>query len=107
MRWQSHANILGTQGSTSILIFLSPAPHHHPETPRKLPGLINQVTLSRLPLIASEVTSCVSGYAFGMTALLTYHNPDPQALEGKFQGVKLGMGTLEPGYGSAGFLCMP
>ncbi|RLV93160.1 hypothetical protein DV515_00013528 [Chloebia gouldiae] len=60
------------------------APHHHPETPRKMPGLINQVTLSQLPLIASEVTSCVSGYAFGMTALLTYHNPDPQALEGKF-----------------------
>lgn len=48
-----------------------------------MPGLINRVTLSQLPLIASEVTSCVSGYAFGMTALLTYHNPDPQALEGK------------------------
>uniref|UniRef100_A0A8C3DHC8 von Willebrand factor A domain containing 5B1 n=1 Tax=Corvus moneduloides TaxID=1196302 RepID=A0A8C3DHC8_CORMO len=49
-----------------------------------MPGLINRVTFSRLPLIASEVTSCVSGYAFGMTALLTYHNPDPQALEGLF-----------------------
>ena len=49
-----------------------------------MPGLMNWATLSRLPLIASEVTSCVSGYAFGMTALLTYHNPDPQALEGKF-----------------------
>lgn len=49
-----------------------------------MPGLVNRVTLSQLPLIASEVTSCVSGYAFGMTALLTYHNPDPQALEGKF-----------------------
>lgn len=55
-----------------------------PETFRKMPGLMNWATLSRLPLIASEVTSCVSGYAFGMTALLTYHNPDPQALEGKF-----------------------
>ncbi|NXC86905.1 VW5B1 protein, partial [Cercotrichas coryphoeus] len=51
-----------------------------------MPGLINWATQSRLPLIASEVTSCVSGYAFGMTALLTYHNPDPQALEGKFEG---------------------
>ncbi|KAL2296615.1 hypothetical protein Nmel_015937 [Mimus melanotis] len=60
------------------------APHHHPETLGKMPGLMNWATLSQLPLIASEVTSCVSGYAFGMTALLTYHNPDPQALEGKF-----------------------
>ncbi|NXC24260.1 VW5B1 protein, partial [Campylorhamphus procurvoides] len=47
-----------------------------------MPGLVNWATLSPLPLTTSEVTSCVSGYAFGMTALLTYHNPDPQALEG-------------------------
>ncbi|KFQ44495.1 von Willebrand factor A domain-containing protein 5B1, partial [Nestor notabilis] len=36
-------------------------------------------------LTASEVTSCVSGYALGMTALLTYRNPEPQALQGKFR----------------------
>uniref|UniRef100_A0A8C8B4Z1 von Willebrand factor A domain containing 5B1 n=1 Tax=Otus sunia TaxID=257818 RepID=A0A8C8B4Z1_9STRI len=54
-----------------------------------MPGLINRTTRSPLPLTASEVTSCVSGYAFGMTALLTYHNPEAQAFEGKFQGVKL------------------
>ncbi|NXX86784.1 VW5B1 protein, partial [Urocolius indicus] len=53
-----------------------------------MPGLINRTTLSPLPLGASEVTSCVSGYAFGMTALLTYHNPEAQAFEGKFQRVK-------------------
>ncbi|XP_053819083.1 von Willebrand factor A domain-containing protein 5B1 isoform X3 [Vidua chalybeata] len=100
MRWQSHANILVTQGSTSILTFLSPAPHCHPETPRKMPGLINRVTLSRLPLIASEVTSCVSGYAFGMTALLTYHNPDPQALEGLFV-YPLDEGTTVVGFEAA------
>ncbi|NXV78908.1 VW5B1 protein, partial [Atlantisia rogersi] len=47
-----------------------------------MPGLINRVTLSPLPLSASEVTSCVSGYAFGMTALLTYRNPEAQAFEG-------------------------
>ncbi|KFP31285.1 von Willebrand factor A domain-containing protein 5B1, partial [Colius striatus] len=52
-----------------------------------MPGLINLRTLSPLPLGASEVTSCVSGYAFGMTALLTYHNPEAQAFEGKFQRV--------------------
>ncbi|NXP50710.1 VW5B1 protein, partial [Heliornis fulica] len=51
-----------------------------------MPGLINRVTLSPLPLSASEVTSCVSGYAFGMTALLTYRNPEAQAFEGKFWG---------------------
>ncbi|NXX53145.1 VW5B1 protein, partial [Scopus umbretta] len=51
-----------------------------------MPGLINRTTRSPLPLSASEVTSCVSGYAFGMTALLTYRNPEAQALEGKFQG---------------------
>ncbi|NXX50885.1 VW5B1 protein, partial [Tricholaema leucomelas] len=54
-----------------------------------MPGLINWTTHSPLPLTTSEVTSCVSGYAFGMTALLTYHNPEAQAFEGKFQGVKL------------------
>lgn len=54
-----------------------------------MPGLINRTTCSPLPLTASEVTSCVSGYAFGMTALLTYRNSEAQAFEGKFQGVKL------------------
>ncbi|XP_009323581.1 PREDICTED: von Willebrand factor A domain-containing protein 5B1 [Pygoscelis adeliae] len=49
-----------------------------------MPGLINQMTCSPLPLSASEVTSCVSGYAFGMTALLTYRNPEAQAFEGLF-----------------------
>ncbi|NXX14751.1 VW5B1 protein, partial [Podargus strigoides] len=48
-----------------------------------MPGLINRTTRSPLPLTASEVTSCVSGYAFGMTALLTYRNPEAQAFEGK------------------------
>ena len=67
-----------------------------------MPGLINRTTRSPLPLTASEVTSCVSGYAFGMTALLTYRNPEAQAFEGKFQGVKLPVqelltGALEPG----------
>uniref|UniRef100_A0A8C5U2Q1 von Willebrand factor A domain containing 5B1 n=1 Tax=Malurus cyaneus samueli TaxID=2593467 RepID=A0A8C5U2Q1_9PASS len=65
-----------------------------------MPGLINRVTLSRLPLIASEVTSCVSGYAFGMTALLTYHNPDPQALEGLFV-YPLDEGTAVVGFEAA------
>ncbi|XP_059686053.1 von Willebrand factor A domain-containing protein 5B1 [Gavia stellata] len=49
-----------------------------------MPGLINRATRSPLPLSASEVTSCVSGYAFGMTALLTYRNPEAQAFEGLF-----------------------
>uniref|UniRef100_A0A8C3JZB0 von Willebrand factor A domain containing 5B1 n=1 Tax=Calidris pygmaea TaxID=425635 RepID=A0A8C3JZB0_9CHAR len=49
-----------------------------------MPGLINRTTRSPLPLTASEVTSCVSGYAFGMTALLTYRNPEAQAFEGLF-----------------------
>ncbi|KFO77310.1 von Willebrand factor A domain-containing protein 5B1, partial [Cuculus canorus] len=48
-----------------------------------MPGLINLTTRSSLPLSVSEVTSCVSGYAFGMTALLTYRNPEAQAFEGK------------------------
>ncbi|XP_009888289.1 PREDICTED: von Willebrand factor A domain-containing protein 5B1 [Charadrius vociferus] len=49
-----------------------------------MPGLINRTSRSPLPLTASEVTSCVSGYAFGMTALLTYRNPEAQAFEGLF-----------------------
>uniref|UniRef100_A0A8C3UX51 von Willebrand factor A domain containing 5B1 n=1 Tax=Catharus ustulatus TaxID=91951 RepID=A0A8C3UX51_CATUS len=65
-----------------------------------MPGLMNWATLSRLPLIASEVTSCVSGYAFGMTALLTYHNPDPRALEGVFV-YPLDEGTTVVGFEAA------
>lgn len=77
-----------------------------------MPGLINRTTHSPLPLYASEVTSCVSGYAFGMTALLTYRNPEAQAFEGKFQGVRLPVQELlrelySQGYHSAVFLCMP
>ncbi|XP_069638502.1 von Willebrand factor A domain-containing protein 5B1 [Haliaeetus albicilla] len=49
-----------------------------------MPGLINRTTCSPVPLTASEVTSCVSGYAFGMTALLTYRNSEAQAFEGLF-----------------------
>ncbi|OPJ86225.1 von Willebrand factor A domain-containing protein 5B1 [Patagioenas fasciata monilis] len=49
-----------------------------------MPGLINRTTRSPLPLTASEVTSCVSGYAFGMAASLTYRNPETQAVEGLF-----------------------
>ncbi|NXF83087.1 VW5B1 protein, partial [Sclerurus mexicanus] len=69
-----------------------------------MPGLVNWATLSPLPLTTSEVTSCVSGYAFGMTALLTYHNPDPQALEGKFLGLfvfPLDEGTAVVGFEAA------
>ncbi|NXL96208.1 VW5B1 protein, partial [Alectura lathami] len=48
-----------------------------------MPGLINWGSRCPLPLTASEVTSCVSGYAFGMTASLTYRNPQAQPCEGK------------------------
>uniref|UniRef100_A0A8C8S8M8 von Willebrand factor A domain containing 5B1 n=1 Tax=Pelusios castaneus TaxID=367368 RepID=A0A8C8S8M8_9SAUR len=49
-----------------------------------MPGLINRTSNSPLPLTASEVTSCVSGYAFGMTASLTYGNPENHPFEGLF-----------------------
>ncbi|XP_053256473.1 von Willebrand factor A domain-containing protein 5B1 isoform X3 [Podarcis raffonei] len=49
-----------------------------------MPGLINRMTNSALPLAASEVTSCVSGYAFGMTASLTYSNSETHPFEGLF-----------------------
>uniref|UniRef100_A0A8B9IJL2 von Willebrand factor A domain containing 5B1 n=1 Tax=Anser cygnoides TaxID=8845 RepID=A0A8B9IJL2_ANSCY len=49
-----------------------------------MPGLINRSTRRPLPLAASEVTSCVSGYACGMTASLTYRNPEAQPCEGLF-----------------------
>ncbi|XP_019355584.2 von Willebrand factor A domain-containing protein 5B1 isoform X1 [Alligator mississippiensis] len=49
-----------------------------------MPGLINRTTSCPLPLTASEVTSCVSGYAFGMTASLTYGNPETHPFEGLF-----------------------
>ncbi|XP_039223581.1 von Willebrand factor A domain-containing protein 5B1 isoform X4 [Crotalus tigris] len=47
-----------------------------------MPGLINRTTSTVLPLAASEVTSCVSGYAFGMTACLSYHNSENHPFEG-------------------------
>nr|APD70903.1 von Willebrand factor A domain-containing protein 5B1 [Crotalus atrox] len=46
-----------------------------------MPGLINRTTSTVLPLAASEVTSCVSGYAFGMTACLSYHNSENHPFE--------------------------
>ncbi|XP_021272919.1 von Willebrand factor A domain-containing protein 5B1 [Numida meleagris] len=49
-----------------------------------MPGLINQSSHCPLPLTASEVTSCVSGYALGMTASLTYCNPQAQPCKGLF-----------------------
>uniref|UniRef100_A0A8D0DN48 von Willebrand factor A domain containing 5B1 n=1 Tax=Salvator merianae TaxID=96440 RepID=A0A8D0DN48_SALMN len=49
-----------------------------------MPGLVNRTTNTALPLTASEVTSCVSGYAFGMTASLTYGNPEMHPFEGLF-----------------------
>ncbi|KAL7978539.1 hypothetical protein Chor_005521 [Crotalus horridus] len=49
-----------------------------------MPGLINRTTSTVLPLAASEVTSCVSGYAFGMTACLSYHNSENHPFEGLF-----------------------
>uniref|UniRef100_A0A8B9SRN6 von Willebrand factor A domain containing 5B1 n=1 Tax=Anas platyrhynchos TaxID=8839 RepID=A0A8B9SRN6_ANAPL len=47
-------------------------------------GLLNRGTRRPLPLAASEVTSCVSGYACGVTASLTYRNPEAQPCEGLF-----------------------
>uniref|UniRef100_A0A670ZIH3 von Willebrand factor A domain containing 5B1 n=1 Tax=Pseudonaja textilis TaxID=8673 RepID=A0A670ZIH3_PSETE len=49
-----------------------------------MPGLINWTTSTLLPLAASEVTSCVSGYAFGMTACLSYRNSENHPFEGFF-----------------------
>ncbi|XP_042333662.1 von Willebrand factor A domain-containing protein 5B1 [Sceloporus undulatus] len=49
-----------------------------------MPGLINRTTNTALPLTASEVTSCVSGYAFGMTASLIYGNSETHPFEGLF-----------------------
>ncbi|XP_035200721.1 von Willebrand factor A domain-containing protein 5B1 [Oxyura jamaicensis] len=49
-----------------------------------MPGLINRSSRRPLPLTASEVTSCVSGYACGTTASLTYRNPEAQPCEGLF-----------------------
>lgn len=50
-----------------------------------MPGLMNRFTGAPLPLTASEISACVSGYALGMTASLTYSNPESQSVEGKSQ----------------------
>ncbi|XP_053545827.1 von Willebrand factor A domain-containing protein 5B1 [Bombina bombina] len=49
-----------------------------------MPGLLNRITGAPLPLTAAEISACVSGYALGMTASLTYSNPDTQAIEALF-----------------------
>ncbi|XP_063293291.1 von Willebrand factor A domain-containing protein 5B1 [Pelobates fuscus] len=49
-----------------------------------MPGLLNRITGSPLPLTAAEISSCVSGYALGMTASLTYSNPESQPVEALF-----------------------
>ncbi|XP_013009621.2 von Willebrand factor A domain-containing protein 5B1 isoform X2 [Cavia porcellus] len=49
-----------------------------------MPGLLNLITGAALPLTASDVTSCVSGYALGLTASLTYGNLEAQPFQGLF-----------------------
>ncbi|XP_055117741.1 von Willebrand factor A domain-containing protein 5B1 isoform X3 [Symphalangus syndactylus] len=49
-----------------------------------MPGLLNWITGAALPLTASDVTSCVSGYALGLTASLTYGNLEAQPFQGLF-----------------------
>ncbi|KAL8198579.1 UNVERIFIED_CONTAM: von Willebrand factor A domain-containing protein 5B1, partial [Gekko kuhli] len=70
---------IGVRFCTGLLLF--PV---HDNTDNKMPGLINQTSNCPLPLTASEVTSCVSGYAFGMTASLTYGNSESHPFEGLF-----------------------
>lgn len=48
-----------------------------------MPGLLNRVTGAALPLMASDVTSYVNGYALGLTASLTYGNLEIQPFQGK------------------------
>ncbi|KAG9482755.1 hypothetical protein GDO78_011409 [Eleutherodactylus coqui] len=48
-----------------------------------MPGLMNRFTGAPLPLTSAEISSCVSGYALGMTASLTYSNPEAQPVEGR------------------------
>ncbi|KAE8594665.1 hypothetical protein XENTR_v10019739 [Xenopus tropicalis] len=49
-----------------------------------MPGLLNRITGAPLPLTAAEISACVSGYALGMTASLTYTNPESQPVEALF-----------------------
>ncbi|XP_056397624.1 von Willebrand factor A domain-containing protein 5B1 [Hyla sarda] len=49
-----------------------------------MPGLMNRFTGAPLPLTSAEISSCVSGYALGMTASLTYSNPEAQSVEALF-----------------------
>uniref|UniRef100_A0A4W3H325 von Willebrand factor A domain containing 5B1 n=1 Tax=Callorhinchus milii TaxID=7868 RepID=A0A4W3H325_CALMI len=49
-----------------------------------MPGLINQNNGSNLPLTSSEVTSCMMGYTLGISASLTYANPEDHPIEGLF-----------------------
>ncbi|XP_069802938.1 von Willebrand factor A domain-containing protein 5B1 isoform X2 [Dendropsophus ebraccatus] len=49
-----------------------------------MPGLMNRFTGAPLPLTSAEISACVSGYALGMTASLTYSNPEAQPVEALF-----------------------
>ncbi|KAJ8360616.1 hypothetical protein SKAU_G00171410 [Synaphobranchus kaupii] len=49
-----------------------------------MPGLINKVKRSILPLSVSEITSCVRGYTLAMTASMTYNNIEDHPIEGVF-----------------------
>ncbi|XP_060235194.1 von Willebrand factor A domain-containing protein 5B1 [Meriones unguiculatus] len=49
-----------------------------------MPGLLNRVTGAALPLMASDVTSYVNGYALGLTASLTYGNLEIQPFQALF-----------------------
>ncbi|KAF7692611.1 von Willebrand factor A domain-containing protein 5B1 isoform X1 [Silurus meridionalis] len=49
-----------------------------------MPGLRNRDTWEPLLLKSSRITSCANGCSLGITAHLTYTNPDPKPVEGVF-----------------------
>ncbi|XP_043926564.1 von Willebrand factor A domain-containing protein 5B2 [Protopterus annectens] len=49
-----------------------------------MPGLLNQSSWAPFLLKSSSVKACANGYSAGVTARLTYMNPDNEAVDGVF-----------------------
>lgn len=66
-----------------------------------MPGLYCPSSWTPLPLTDSWVRACANGPCLSLRARLTYHNPQPQPVEGEARAVREALGGGARGLGAA------
>lgn len=82
------------------------APFIEPPSPRgAMPGLYCPSSWTPLPLTDSWVRACANGPCLSLRARLTYHNPQPQPVEGEARAGRGAAGSVGPARSDAA--CAP